>query len=174
MSDEHKSTSTDLIVPPTTKAVAASVVALGYEVVNQVTRDVKRQIDNVPFYVMFEGPMDKGPDLEQYTKMKSAVVAPIVDLETGEFMVLICNAVLESELRQSYPDEGYVGKSFAIVRNVARKDNSGNDRRYKSYRILELKKKADVYASAGKPVIEGDQLKKAKTLGEKHGLPASA
>lgn len=57
---------------------------------------------------MFEGKKiddQKGP----------ATLTRAVDLESGEYGVLICPTVMSKELSENYPNGGYVGKAFSVV-----------------------------------------------------------
>jgi len=105
-----------------------------------VTRTVLRQVQEVPFYVQFENEISLStmdPDSSKFKdgNGEGAVpeIANVVNLETGEFQVLIINTVLGSELRRAYPDGGYVGRMFAIMQT-----KSDVDKRYKAYKIIEL------------------------------------
>jgi hypothetical protein len=60
-------------------------------------------------------------------------VAEVTNLATGESCILVCNTVLSSELRRSYPEHSYVGRAFAF-----RRGSSQNDRRYKVFQIVEI------------------------------------
>ena len=57
----------------------------------------------------------------------------VLNLETGEEMTIIANKVLETELQETYPGDGYVGKSFEIVKH---KSDAG--KRYATFGIAEI------------------------------------
>ena len=130
----------------------------GYEVVKVVSRSILRQEDDVPFYVEFESVSRVAEALEKTAgrpRQDPPKIADVINLESGEFSILIMNAVLESELNRNYPNGGYVGRKFAIVRGN-HPEATDTDKRYKLYRILELREKANgAMASAGKPTIDG-------------------
>lgn len=132
----------------------------GLKVERQVTRDVLRQVDGEAFAVEFEAPFVIGIPIKG-AKMDPAHTANVINLETGECVVLIGNEVLRNELDKVYPDNGFVGKLFAIVRYQG-SPKDGQDRRYKNYRILELKRiPGGQVQSAGEAVIVGEKKKVA-------------
>lgn len=126
-----------------------------------VTRTVLQQTANVPFYIHFEGPIklsEIDPAHTQYDSVPE--IAEIVNLESGEYQILIVNVVLGSELRRVYPDDGYVGKDFGVMqvkpRGAQPKDGEkAVDKRYRSYQIIELERDALTPGGAS-PVKEID------------------
>ena len=138
-------------------------IPAGYEVAEQVTRSVLRQEYDVPFTVEFE---TAAADSEKFegdnSKKQPPRVAHVINLETGELQTLIMNKVLESELERytggsiMSPKGGYKGMAFAIVGFAPRgKDaQDGTDRRYRTYRILELRKMNGKVESAEKPAVD--------------------
>ena len=66
-------------------------------------------------------------------KRAPATVTKAVDLETGEVGTLICATVIKSTFTEQYPGEGYVGKSFRIVK-LAKPEG----RNYYKYSIGEI------------------------------------
>ena len=114
-----------------------------FRVKSQVSRTVLRQESEVPFYVEFQSPIAMSgmdPDNSKYKDPKTGGgvlpdVADVMNLETGEYQVLIINAVLGSELRRNYPDHAYIGRLFGIVQT-----KSDVDRRYKVYKIIEIER----------------------------------
>lgn len=135
----------------------ATMIPEGYEVDRVITRAVLQQIDGEPFSVKFETRAIEGQELKPQgrgTKMAPARVCDVLKLPSKEPCILIMNTVLESELDRAFPDGTYVGHSFAILRG-AHPDANDVDKRYKLYRILELKEKASGgLESAGKGVID--------------------
>lgn len=126
------------------QALNGSALIIGgktFKTAKWVTRTVLRQEMDVPFYVKFDGPIHSStmdPENSKYKDPKTGDgvvpdIAHVMNLETGEFQTLIVNAVLGSELRQNYADDGYVGKLFGIVQT-----KSDLDKRYKTYKIIEL------------------------------------
>lgn len=68
-------------------------------------------------------------------KEKPATVAPVVDMQTGENLTLIVPAVLEANLKEQYPDDGYVGKGFYVMKKAKRPG-----KRYFDFEISEVEK----------------------------------
>lgn len=106
-----------------------------------VTLPVFKLIDETPVYVkitaaMFEGKEQK-PQVDKDGKPKAAMepatLLPVVNVETGEVGQIIAGAVLEGILTDSYPNDGYVGKAFEIVKH-AKKDG----KRYNTYSVFEI------------------------------------
>jgi hypothetical protein len=112
-----------------------------YEIERRVTRTVISQKDGEPLFVLFQEPAYTS-DVKQKKgnkDMDPARCANVINLETGEEHILIMNTVLESELNKAYPDNGYVGRAYAITRSTP--EQGEGDRRYKVYKIIELRKK---------------------------------
>jgi hypothetical protein len=61
-----------------------------------------------------------------------------LNLITGECQLLIVNTVMGSEIRRKYPNDGYVGRCFAMVRR-----RSDQDKRYKEFHIIEIARVVD-------------------------------
>lgn len=77
-------------------------------------------------------------------KKQPPELAHCIDLTTGEHCQIIIGTVLGSELRETYPDNSYVGKSFEIVQHKVQ----GKD--YATYSIteIEVEKKGEAEAPA--------------------------
>ena len=108
--------------------------------VRSVILPVLRKVDNVPLYVEFVSAMRTSTvkarvskDKDGEKSMKPATVAEVINLETGEHANLICNTVLESNLTETYPGEGYVGKQFKIIQY-----EKAEGKRYKTFEITEI------------------------------------
>lgn len=125
-------------------AMSGNAMILGgrnFKTAKFVTRSVLRQMIDVPFYVKIESPIRQStmdPDNSKFKDPKDGSgvlpdVCNVINLDTGEVQILICNAVMASELRQNYPDDGYVNKMFGIVQTKGE-----IDKRYKVYKIIEL------------------------------------
>lgn len=125
------------IVPATATAVSSLLanefaglkLGGGLEIVSteSVTRPVLQQKDNEPFAVLFERAIVKGEVFEGESrsgeaKQKPADVAFVINLTTGEEMVLVCNAAMKSAIERAYPervtgngDWAYIGMAFAMI-----------------------------------------------------------
>ena len=82
-----------------------------------VTRETLQQEDGVPIAVRIQSKIVKGEDREDAKEgdMRPPDLCNVLNLETGEEQVLIVNVKLKSGLRRGYPDDTYVGRSFALV-----------------------------------------------------------
>lgn len=92
-----------------------------------------------PVYVKIIGPIERGKQRGEPKKNPDGspqdppLLARIINLDTGEEMGMILAKILETELRESYPDESYVGKGFEIT-----KQKRKEGRRYDPYSIAEI------------------------------------
>lgn len=59
-------------------------------------------------------------DPSKPVREKPATVCGVVDATTGENFVLIVPAVMEGNLREQYPKDSYVGKTFFIMKKPKR------------------------------------------------------
>lgn len=135
-----KPASTEVMVPSIGGPGAMILGGKSFRTAKWVTRTVLQQEMNRPFYVRFEGAIGLSTMDPENSKFKDAKgdgavpeIANVINLETGEYQVLIINTVLGSELRRAYPDNAYVGKMFGVMQS-----KSDIDKRYKSYKIIEL------------------------------------
>ena len=123
-----------------------------FRVAKQVTRTVLQQFNEVPFYIEITSSIHVSTIDPEYSKFKNKDtgeaslpdVCDVTNLETGECQILIVNTVLGSELNRNYPDDGYIGRSFGVLRT-----KSDLDKRYFTYKIIELERVTD---HAGKTV----------------------
>ena len=70
-------------------------------------------------YVKITAPMYLGKEMKEKAgekKREPAMLADVINLETGEEAQIICSAVVVSVLNENYPNNGYVGKGFAITK----------------------------------------------------------
>lgn len=74
----------------------------------------------------------KDPDPKK-VKEKPATICGVVDTQTGEAMLLLVPSVCESSLRESYPDDDYVDKTFYMEKLPKRPG-----KRYFDFRLLEV------------------------------------
>ncbi len=85
-----------------------------------LTRAVLKFVMDEPRHVKFEDAIYLGKEMKQKAgddkKKEPAHLANVVDLTTGELAQIIVNAVPMSVLKESYPNDGYVGKCFTIMR----------------------------------------------------------
>lgn len=85
-----------------------------FQKVRSVTQSVLKIANGQPRYVFALAPMYQGEKIDD--KKEPAILLPVVDMETGEEGVVICPAVLQSELVKAYGVDGYVAKGFELVK----------------------------------------------------------
>lgn len=66
-------------------------------------------------------------------QMEPATICEILELDTGENLIMICATVLKSQLEEHFPDKSYVGKGFKITKMEKREG-----RNYSEFDIVEL------------------------------------
>ena len=109
------------------------------KIVKNVTLPTLKKEDDVPMYITITSPIVLGKQMPDEKQKDGSMKTPdrchlseCINLETGEEMQVIHNAVMRSNLEESYKDASYVGKSFKIVQmKVAGK-------RYKNFSIIEI------------------------------------
>ncbi len=114
--------------------VSMAGTALEFEVVKSVTRPVLR-FGAQPEYVRIEGPMYKGEKIEKAKYDSVPTLLDVINLKTGEAMVMVCATVFVSEIERAYPDGSYVGRDFQI-----RKINT-EGKKYAIWSITEIRLK---------------------------------
>ena len=115
-----------VIVPPPFKV----------EVKNRVTVPLSKWVYDVPKYVKFEGAIFRGKEMKNTqngAKMEPADLAFVVDLVTKMHVQIIVATVLRVNLKEAYPQDGYIGKCFMLVQ----KPKAAN-KRYSEYEITEI------------------------------------
>lgn len=96
------------------------MTTLKFTIKKNVTLPLLKIVANSTRYFKMTGAMFIGKEIEGGRKdaagnpQKPATLAHCVDLETGEEGQFIVSHVLYSELNGAYPDDSYVGKSFAF------------------------------------------------------------
>jgi hypothetical protein len=134
-----------------------------FEIVRHVTLpQIKLPDDGSALYLRFEKAIETARQLEAMktrrsknattesteTPLPPPQVAEVTNLQTGELGQFIVNAVLESNLNESYPDEGYVKKCFSIKQLSLKKGRGGYS--YKTFEILEIRLKEAANAAPNK------------------------
>lgn len=144
-----KKTETETVDPKTgeittTEPTAAPPVEIpsfdlsGYDVEKLVTVPVLQLPIDVVRGVRITEPLFEGKEIKSTGRVskKPATLANVVNLQNGETAQIVVPAVLEANLREQYPDDSYVGKSFAVQNNGKREGKEYND-----IRIMEIKPK---------------------------------
>lgn len=129
---------------PAQATLVGTVFELGgakFKIAEQVSRTVLKQTEDKPIYVKFLKAIEVGAEMKNVKggapKMEPARVADVLNLETKMNNTLIVNAVLEGILMENYPDNGYVGKSFAILMRPP-----VDGKRYKTFEVFRLEDNA--------------------------------
>lgn len=74
-------------------------------------------------------PKKKGEEARE----KPATVCTVADMQTGEEFTLLVPAVMEGNLREAYPQDGYVGKAFLCEKKPKRAG-----KRYFDFALIEV------------------------------------
>lgn len=96
---------------------------------------LKLEIDK-PAFVKIDGTIFTGkavPATDGKKAMEPARIVNVVDLSTGEECQMILNAVLESTLTETYPNDTYDGRSFEITKLPKR-----SGKQYHDFRLYEV------------------------------------
>lgn len=90
-----------------------------------LTRSVLKMTEEITRYVKIEMAMFIGKTIKEKVKegtdkkqKEPATLINVIDLVSGEPMVIVANTVLKSVLNEEYPDNAYVGKCFAITKKA--------------------------------------------------------
>lgn len=78
-----------------------------------VTLPVLKLEKGVTRYLALLTPMYQGERIDD--QKGAATLIKAVDLETGEFGLIIAPTIMQNELSRHYRDDGYVGKAFEIT-----------------------------------------------------------
>lgn len=79
------------------------------------------------------GPESGRVDTTQRKQKEPPYLVVVTDMETGEKGMLIVNAVLYSTMKQMFPNDGYVGKTFEVEKLPKAK---GKD--YHTFNVYEV------------------------------------
>jgi hypothetical protein len=125
-------------VTPVTETPLTELTTAGtapvFEAVKAVTRPVLR-FGAQPEYVRIEGPMYQGEKIEKAKYENVPTLLDVINLRTGEAMMMVCASVFISEMDRAYPDASYVGKDFQV-----RKINT-DGKKYAIWSITEIRLK---------------------------------
>lgn len=120
-------------------------MAINFTVKKLVTVPLLKVPDTgVPVYVKVTSAIFQAKDTNGKTvdasgvKQKPPMLAHVINLETGEVQQIIVGTVLESELKEGYPDDKYVGLSFEI-----KKHKPTGAKKYAMYQISEIEVTAE-------------------------------
>lgn len=96
------------------KVMLPDTISGKYKVGRRITTPVHSLTHNGPIAFLCEGEIVAQPgQKEGKLGKKDMAVVPVINLETGEAVTLICPTVLESALKRT--PGGYVGKKFYAI-----------------------------------------------------------
>lgn len=104
-----------------------------------LTRPLLKFEEGKPRYVKIDAKMYIGKDMKvresdkDKPKKEPAMLANVINLETGEEAQIIVSAVVKSVLEEEYPNDTYVGRGFAIT-----KLGRAAGRQYFAYNVEEI------------------------------------
>lgn len=103
--------------------------------VRNVTLPILTKVDDVAFYIKIILPIYLGKATidDKGVTQKPAPLTHVIDLKTGEEMCVVLNEVLNSNLKESYENDSYVGKCFMITQYP-----KAAGKKYKTYSIIEI------------------------------------
>lgn len=108
------------------------------KVVKHVTLPTLKLAEGTPVYVKILDAIFKGkvqPPKKDEAPKKPPSIFNVVNLEDGEQMQMVAGTVVEREILDNYPKDGYVGKCFMIEKG---KKKGTGDRKYFTYSIAEI------------------------------------
>lgn len=82
----------------------------GFKVKKRVTVQLFKMKPGADNYYLIDGAMHEGKKIDE--DKNAAILMNVTDLVTGEEGQIICPTILQRELTEGYPDDGYVGKKF--------------------------------------------------------------
>lgn len=93
--------------------------AVKFKITKRLTKPLLKFVVGQPRYVKIVSPIFLGKEMkakEGDKKREPAHLVEAINLETGEECQVITGAVVKSVLEESYPNQSYVGKGFAICK----------------------------------------------------------
>lgn len=111
----------NLVNLPTLKHESGEVVAI------RVDAPIREEINYITEEVVVNG------EKVQATRENIINVVRVTDLESQQPFEYVCNAMTADNLRGAYPNNDYVGRSFAI-----RKGDTVPGKRYKAVDVVEI------------------------------------
>ncbi len=139
-----KSSSTAVANPAATPPapVVAAPMPAGIKVTRNIALPVLNLKPNETRYLAFASKMrvsdyvDPNPKKDAAGKViekKAATIAEVGDVTTGEAFLLLVPAVVEANIKRSYPDDSYVGCAFSLTKLPKRPGKS-----YFDFQILQI------------------------------------
>jgi hypothetical protein len=112
-------------VPQTmpTESTESSAPAPVFRMKKAVTRPVLK-FGASPEYVQAESAIYQGEPIPNAKIKELPSLLDVINLRTGEAMVIVCATVLRQELEAAYPGDSIIGKQFQIRKIKTSKDYS--------------------------------------------------
>jgi hypothetical protein len=114
--------------------------------VKVLTRPLLKFAADVPHHVLIQGAMYVGKEMKAAAgekKKEPATLCDAIDLETGEMVQMIVNAVVKSVLSEEYAGNAYVGKAFTITKRQRVQGKS-----YDPFNVTEIEVPAELADAA--------------------------
>ncbi len=130
--------SDDLPQVITSKSPTANIGGITYKMKRRVVLALLKHAVNQTVYIRFEAAIKVGKEIlakPGAASMGPAQIAVVIDLTTGEEMQYIVSAVLLSTLKEEYPKDAYIGKSFAIHKLPP---DTKRGKRYATFSVAEI------------------------------------
>jgi hypothetical protein len=112
---------------------------MAFKVVNYVTLPLFKLNENTR-HLRFDVPYYVGKVVDD--KKEPPTMCKVTDMETGELGEIILGQILKEKLAEHYPDNGYVGKIFAISKSAPE-----GSRKYSLFHIAEVQDEPEVEQS---------------------------
>lgn len=129
--------------------------------VKNLTLDVLKFVEGEARHVKITAAMHIGKEQKADTdgkKREPAVLANCINLDDGAECQIIVSAVVKSTLNDEYPNDGYVGRCFAIT-----KKSRVQGKQYFPYGVEEIEDPAPVVEQAAKVA----EISQAQARGKK-------
>lgn len=123
-------------------AVAVAPAPRQFVVKRIVTMPLFKMEVGVTSYLRFDGKIFTGKKIVETNKdgkdisKEAPQMANITDLETGKQFQVMLGAVLQRLLHEEYPNDAYVGMSFAVRLNEQKRGRGAQN--YNTYSLAEI------------------------------------
>ena len=116
-----------------------------FKVISHVTVPVMKIDGTKPVYITFLEPIHLAPENDKQKAIREKLISEgkqvkpvpeickVRNIEDGHVYQIVANEVFKSEMRQNYPADAYVNKSFQVFKSAP----EGN-RQYATFQIAEI------------------------------------
>jgi hypothetical protein len=117
-----------------TQTATGEVIAYVPKLKRIITKPLFKALNNVTNYFKIDGAMFIGKEIKEAgaTKKEPATLMFVTDLSNGQQGQYIVGSVLKSILNEEYPENAYVGLSFAIKKHTI------PGKQYNGYDLAEI------------------------------------